>query len=281
MKDLKNIVVEFWELFFPLLIRVALSLIIFFAIYKGEENPLLNILTTCLKNFVGNSKVFLASIGLENFFGLYLLISLIVISLAFNAILRLLESIFRVSIYWYEIGFMEPYGVARLVHYLPNVKDISELELRIKSTHSSAIKENKNQLGEMEKWLSDKLTSLDKYLNILVFEFLFTIIVTIMFYKEILIPLSVLIVSLIILSIFLLLSKYAIEVKSHFASVIYKIELIYTETKEYVDSDNIRSKISEFTEQYKKNPKWWGIRIILVEDVKATIMNLGSVKFKR
>src|SRR5688572_22878307 len=126
MKDLQNIIVDLWELFFPLLIRAFISFIIFRFLFHIQSKEFLSLAEPYIETFVNNSRSFLVNLKLDSFFGVYLLIVFILTSYTFNSLLILINSIFRISIYWLGFQQISPYPFSKLSRYFPTITDPSE-----------------------------------------------------------------------------------------------------------------------------------------------------------
>ncbi len=280
MKDLKNIIVDLWELFFPLLIRSFISFIILRFIFHIQSKEFLGLAEPYIETFINNSRAFLVNLKLDSFFGVYLLIVFILTSYTFNSLLILINSIFRVSIYWLGFQQISPYPFSKLSRYFPAITDPSELEREIRKLHSLGIKDNINKLADEEKWFSEKLTRFGKYTDIVVFEILLIFFVLVFFREYVSIGRAILVLLLMLLAIFFFLSRTALSVKEYYNQVLYKIELIVSETHAISNDEAALAFEKELLPKRFIKRKWWGIQIRIIGDIRETFKNFGSMRFK-
>lgn len=277
MKDLKNIIVDLWELFFPLLIRIFLTSIILTVIINSAfKNSIWSLAILTLQNFVDSSRIFLASLKLDSFLGVYFLIVLILICYTFNSILNFINSIFRVSIYWRGYVNVAPTSFSKILKYFPEVTDVRNLESEIQKILFDAKKDNKQNLADGEKSFLEKLTKFNKYTDILTFEFMFMVIFSILCWKYVVGLKVILIISFLVLSIFFNLSRTALEVRLYYSQVLYKIELILENP--ILSDEQARELEIQLTRHL--STRWWGISLRIIGDVRETIRNFGSLEIR-
>lgn len=150
MKDLKNILLDFWNLLFPLFVRVFLSYIILLFLLVDPSNFLTPV-SIKLQYFFESSHSFLESLKIDDFFALYLLVLLLLIAITFNKFLIIANSLIRISIGWNgRWTNILPDEVCLLSDYFPGY-NTEKLESQIQMIYSKNLMSNEHNLkGENE-----------------------------------------------------------------------------------------------------------------------------------
>ncbi|KOS06868.1 hypothetical protein AM493_13140 [Flavobacterium akiainvivens] len=278
MKDLKNIIIDLWNLFFPLLIRLFLTVLILnFIIVAKSKELIISQTSNLIKTFAETSKIFLVDLGLENFFGIYVLVVFILSCYTFNNTLIFLNSIIQISVFW-RGGYLSitPHSTKRILRYLSNVSDPASLEVEIQKLLFFAKKDNIQNLHDDDCWFSKRLAKYSKYNEVLTFECLIVIILMICSWKYIVVFNSLLILILLLIAVLFVSSKMALEVRLHYQRILNKLELTLDVPK--MNEEQVKEIEAKLNAGITK--RWWGLRLLIIGDIRETIKNFGFLTIK-
>ena len=277
MKDLKNIIIDLWELFFPLLIRIFLTTVILSLILDDlTKTKILSGILKAMDEFMKFSRSFLTVLELQKYLGLYLLIIFILFCYTFNRILFVVNSIIKIKIEYSSYFKVVPEYLDTFLKYFPQITNLYQLDKELRKVIYDSLAENKYKISDDEIDFDNKTKKFRGYTDVFLFGFFTTIILTIIYFHGVIILNSIILILFMIVGIFFNLSRTANEVKKYSNTLLFKIELILDKPK--ASDVAIKDLKEKLLKEISK--KWWTIKPKLVIDVNETIRNLGSLRVK-